>query len=338
MFYVGNLEFDDLNHIYAIVFDGLPADAGTIYIDNIRFASSADLPPETIPFRNYDWWIKDTGCGRAGPGSNYFSDSNQNVWVDASGQLHLKIDNRAGKWYCAEVVNTDSLGYGTHVYTIKGRIDLLDPNVVLGLFTWDNDAPQYNYREIDIEFSKWWIAGEPNNAQYVIQPWDILGNRHRFHIDCQTNDTTTHEITWTPNGISFKSYYGEFPMSNPADLIESWVYSAAGNPPAGGENDRINLWLLPPFGSPEGTPGGPPTDNNEIEMVIASFNYLPLGDFNKDARCDAWDLGIFAESWLASPASPLWNPDCELASPKDNAIDSRDFTVLAGYWGKGKGL
>jgi hypothetical protein len=41
------------------------------------------------------------------------------------------------------------------VFTIDSRVDLLDRNIVLGLFTWDTYAPQYNYREIDFEFSRW---------------------------------------------------------------------------------------------------------------------------------------------------------------------------------------
>ncbi len=338
LFYVGNLDYNDLNHIYAFVFEDLPCDAGRIYIDNLRFGSLEDILPRIIAFSGYDWWLKDTGCGRAGPGSNYFSDSNQNVWLDANEQLHLKIAHRADKWYCSEVVSSDSLGYGTHAFTVKGRIDVLDPNVVLGLFTWDTNAPQYNYREIDFEFSRWWDTNEANNAQYVIQPWYIEGNRHRFHINCGPNDLTTHEIKWLPDRICFKSYYGEYPLLDSNNLIESWSYIGSYIPPAGGENDRMNLWLLQPLGSPQETPGGPPADGNEVEVIIRSFKFMPLGDFNSDGYVNMIDLGMFMQAWLTSPGSQNWNPDCEMAVPHNGVIDFHDFAVFAGNWKKGKGL
>ncbi|MDQ4089270.1 MAG: hypothetical protein M3163_03045 [Actinomycetota bacterium] len=47
----------------------------------------------------------------------------------------------------------------------------LDPNVVLGLFSWSDD-PAYNYREIDIEVARWGDVAGDTNAQYVVQPWD----------------------------------------------------------------------------------------------------------------------------------------------------------------------
>ena len=39
-------------------------------------------------------------------------------------------------------------------------------------------------------------------------------------------------------------------------------------PPSGDENIHLNLWLIN---------GNPPTDNNEVEVIIKSFNFVPLG-------------------------------------------------------------
>ncbi len=36
--------------------------------------------------------------GLVGPGPNVFSDSPENVWVDAAGQLHMRITARDGQW------------------------------------------------------------------------------------------------------------------------------------------------------------------------------------------------------------------------------------------------
>jgi hypothetical protein len=79
------------------------------------------------------------------------------VFVDNEGHLHLRIDHRDDRWSCAEVISTRSFGYGTYRFDLDSHIDCLDPQVVLGLFTW-NDDPSYNHREIDIEVARW---GDP---------------------------------------------------------------------------------------------------------------------------------------------------------------------------------
>ncbi len=115
---------------------------------------SSNKSTRTIHFANCTWYVK---SGYWGPGPNHFSDSDQSVWVDDQGRLHLKIRQQGTTWYCAEVYTTGFTSYGEHRFLVDGRIDLLDRNIVLGLFTYANDAS-----EIDIEFSRW---GDPNFAK-----------------------------------------------------------------------------------------------------------------------------------------------------------------------------
>ena len=119
-----------------------------------------------IRFADHNWGVK---SGYNGPGPNNFSDSMDNVWVDTNGHLHLKITHPDSQWYCSEIISDESFGYGTYVFTVKSRLDSLDENIVLGLFTWDTYAPEYNYREIDFEFSRW-MDPALDIGQYVIQP------------------------------------------------------------------------------------------------------------------------------------------------------------------------
>lgn len=71
-----------------------------------------------ISFGGYNWWVKSSGKSadcRLDPGSNYFSDSTDMVWVDPStNYLHLKIalmfDVLHIDWYCSEVVGISTLG------------------------------------------------------------------------------------------------------------------------------------------------------------------------------------------------------------------------------------
>jgi hypothetical protein len=220
--------------------------------------------PRWLSFSGYTWWVK-SSAGLAGPGPNYFSDSTNNVWVDAQGQLHLRITNRSNEWQCAEVVSARTFGYGHYRFDLNSPVDLLDPNVVLGLFTWSED-PVYAHREMDIEGSRWAHASDPNNAQYVIQP-GFLGQWLRYAVPAaQTN--STHLFTWVSNSVSFQSQRGNYsviPM--PSDLITNWDYSLT-VPQTGDENIRANLWLVG---------GSQPTNNREVEVVLKSFQFVPLG-------------------------------------------------------------
>lgn len=219
-----------------------------------------------IDFAGYTWWVKQGDS--LGPGPNHFSDSEQDVFVDPDGYLHLRIAQRDGRWHCSEIVGCESLGHGTYIYTIESRLDLLDENVVLGLFTWEDDVVQYNYREIDFEFSRWGDPDDPNCGQYVVQPWDAPGNRYRFPIDYSGKPlTTTHVKKWQADGIYFSSFFGDFSLHPPVeDQIASWDYRGSDNPPEGAENPRINFWLIS---------GRPPVNGQDAEVVIKDFQFLP---------------------------------------------------------------
>lgn len=211
----------------------------------------------TLSFSGETWTIK-SSRGRVGPGPNYFASGTQNVWVDAQGRLHLRITNRKGRWYCAEVVSTRSFGHGTYRFYLDTPVDALDPNVVLGLFTW-SDLPAYHNREIDIEFSRWGQAANLN-AQYVVQPYTTTGNMLRWPLPPGLA-RTHHAFTWTPSSIAFAS-------ANASDNspLQTWTYGGPDIPVPGGENARINLWLFQ---------GAAPQNRQEVEVIIQRFEFIP---------------------------------------------------------------
>lgn len=225
----------------------------------------SDFPTfsKILSFSGYQWRVK-SSASPFGPGPNYFSDNSENVWVDELGQLHLKITKRNGKWYCAEVVSKETFGYGTYRFYVASRIDQLDENVIVGLFTWDDD-PANNHREIDIEFAKWGQA-ENENAQFVVQPWNTFGNMVRFPI--QLNETlSTHSFDWRNDNILFQSIYGHYSTPPDSHIVVMWNYTGQDIPPPGNENARINLWLFN---------GEPPSDRQEVEIVITKFEFIPF--------------------------------------------------------------
>lgn len=208
-----------------------------------------------IQFSGYEWAVKNHTT-RAGPGPNLFSDSGSNVWVDAQGRLHLRMTKRRNKWYCAEVISTCSFGYGAYQFYLDSAVDNLNPNVVLGLFTW-SDNPADNHKELDTEFSRW---GDPNNqnAQYVLQPYDLAGHTYRFQQPAGLTPSS-HSLAWGAGTAAFESRDGA------GGLIATHTF-LQGVPSAGDENPRINLWLFR---------GRAPTDGQEVEVIVNRFKFVP---------------------------------------------------------------
>jgi hypothetical protein len=221
-------------------------------------------PDGSLWFSGYRWFVKDSESP-TGPGPNWFSSDGRNVWVDAGGNLHLRITRREGRWQCAEVFTADTLGYGRYTFTLASRVDLLDKQVVLGLFTYA-DAPDYHHREIDIEFSQWG-QGDIANAQYVVQPWENASNIHRFELTLN-GPFSNHGFDWRAERVEFWSTHGR-PSDTPAYEIAFWIADSdtLAIPPAGEEGRvHINLWLLN---------GRQPSNGQDAEVVVESFRFEP---------------------------------------------------------------
>ena len=220
----------------------------------------AAFAQRTISFSNYSWTVK-TAAAKVGPGPNYFSDSSDNVWVDSAGRLHLRAAKKAGKWYCAEVVLKATPGYGTYRFYLDSAVDALDPNVVLGLFTWSDD-PAYHNRELDIEFSRWGDKFN-QNAQYVVQPYDTAGNLFRFQEPAKLAQTT-HTFQWKSDSVFFQSWGGQSATPGPVIAQRQFV---SGIPQTGNENVRMNLWLYQ---------GHAPANGSTAEVIVNRFEFAPF--------------------------------------------------------------
>jgi hypothetical protein len=220
-------------------------------------------PARTLQFSGYDWVVK-TSDRRVGPGPNYFSDSGESISVDAQGRLHLRLTQRDGRWYCAEVISAQSFGYGTYRFYLDTTVDNLDPQVVLGMFTW-NDDPAYSHREIDIEVSRWGQANN-KNGQFVVQPYTRAQNIVRFQIPSGLQ-SSTHFFTWKPDSVLCQSRKGQDINAPEGSLVIEQHIFTKDIPQAGGENARINLWLLA---------GRPPADGKKTEIVISKFEFVKL--------------------------------------------------------------
>jgi len=228
-----------------------------------------------IEFEGRQWIVKSSEDDLIGPGPNYFSDSNESVWVDDANALHLKIRREGPKWYCAEVYTQLPTVHGKHRFYVddrEGRLGQLDPNVVVGLFLYKSDD-----EEIDIEFAEWGIE-DGYNAWYVVQRPGVRPppdeNKKGFDITLN-GDYSTHYIDWQSSFINFKSFHGHYEEPPTPDyLIDEWIYSGSDNPPESSNlKIHMNLWLHDPCE----VQGLPPSDGQEVEIVIKRADFPAAG-------------------------------------------------------------
>jgi hypothetical protein len=220
-----------------------------------------------LDFSGYQWSVK-VQNKPAGPGPNFFSDREEDIWVDDEG-LHLTITKRNGNWYCTEAILQESFGYGSYIFQTKTEPEYVDANVIAGMFTWEAGLPWPN-RELDFEFARWSNPDDSTNAQFVIQPFTTSGNLVRYRIEPDDKDPyLTQVMTWQNGKVHFKTARGRFdsPRIPEEAVIIAWTYAGEDVPEPRKENIRINLWL---------DEGKPPASVKPIDLVVTKFFYLPL--------------------------------------------------------------
>jgi len=220
-----------------------------------------DPAQRLVRLSDVDWLIKSVPVP-VGPGPNLFSASEESVFVDGQGNLHLKIRRESGRWMSSEVYSRRAFGYGTYTVVLASPPHQ-DPNAILGIFTWAE--AERTSREIDLlEIGKFGDAQRPENAQVVVAPFDQPGHLNRFSLPGTA--PTTHRMIWEPTRIVFQSFLGE--TAEEPRKIHEFVFAdevpQAGSPDL---NFRFNLWMFN---------GRPPADGQEVEAVIKSFHYEPL--------------------------------------------------------------
>jgi hypothetical protein len=225
----------------------------------VATADGATTGPTVSPplsFSGYEWRVRNAPSSR-GDTMNLYDPAN--AWTDAGGALHLRVAEQSGKWTCAEVILTRSLGYGTYSFAVRDTSHL-EPAVVFGMYTWDYAGDDQNNREMDIEISRW---GDPTskNAQYEVQPFYVPANVARLALPA---GMLTHSFRWEPGRVAFRTARGA--INEPrAEVVGEHVFTS-GVPAPGVESVRMALYV---YGK---------TDNpvqHGAEVVIEKFEYLP---------------------------------------------------------------
>jgi hypothetical protein len=216
----------------------------------------------TLLFSGREWVARDWTGGPGGE-TRQWSDSPSSVWVDANG-LHLKIRQENNTWYSAEVDSVAATQYGTHCFYVDGRVDLLDKNIVLGLFLYKDDQ-----HEIDIEFARWGDESYPN-SQYVVQP-STAGGEDIYLFEFNTSLSgaySTHCFNWQPGYVEFWSTHGHYSWPPGPDYQIEHRQTPVGQyiPPSDGSYKiMLNLWLL--------SDSTQPSNGQSAEITIKDIDY-----------------------------------------------------------------
>lgn len=210
-------------------------------------------------WKDYLWSVK---SGIHGPGrfdqGNYWDP--KNVFVDSSGYLHLKISHVGDTWYCAELSTTSALEFGTYQWQVEGRIDTLDPQVVLGFFTYGGVD---GINEIDIEYMRKGSA-VGSNSWWTVYPAtkDIQPTDHSFSFTLTEGNLTTSRFTWSSTDVNYWLIGGHYQIGSTPNAIESWTTPQGTSIPQVAMPLHMNLWLYQ---------AQAPTDGQEVEVIIRDF-------------------------------------------------------------------
>ena len=218
--------------------------------------------PDTIEFSGYRWAVKESMNKRVGPGSNLFSSSRKNVWVDAEGKLHLRVTQQDEKWYCPEIFMVNSLGYGRDTFLLSGLPQPEDKDLVIGMFLYDHLDSMNNHKEIDIEISRWGKS-EGQNCQFLLQPY--VEEAFRFDIDASRKNR--HEIDVRKHTIRFRSLYQGDHGHKSVSLLARWKCKPSRVYETSNEKVSLNVWI---YKSIE------PANLKEFEVIVEKFEFKPF--------------------------------------------------------------
>jgi hypothetical protein len=216
----------------------------------VAVVSGAARPPSpVIDFSGYQWRLRDAPSSRGG--ENAYSPSN--ISVDEKGAMHLRITRTEKDWSCAEASMMRNLGYGTYEFVVRG-LDALEPAAVFGMFTYDYSSAALHNREMNIEISRWGDSTK-KNAQYVLQPYYVAANVHRFNAP---GGTLTFSLQWEQDRATFRTLRG-------STNVSEHVFTA--NVPSPGiESIRMVLYAYREAVEKLRHP---------MEVVIERFTYFP---------------------------------------------------------------
>ncbi len=160
-----------------------------------------------------------------------------NVYLDASGYLHLNITKKGRSVTAGELFSDDKMGFGTYQWVVQGPVDDMDPHAVLGLFPYgpEDGVGRDGENEIDIEFSKWGntLCGGSCNADFTVYPstgnFHVRSTENDFNVDLDGGNLVTARMTWSSTSITETVMSGSQPLGTTEDVLHTWTFAPSDN-------------------------------------------------------------------------------------------------------------
>lgn len=220
----------------------------TVPVSAVQYPSDGQ-----ISWKGLTW---DVSSGVGDPGHNTWSEDG--VYVDDQGRLHLSIQKVGGTWTCSEVDSPNKYQYGTFTWTVDSPAYSFDKNSVVGLFTYLDDT-----QELDIEIAKWGDSDD-KNLWYSVQPYALSGHNVGYKIS-ESTGKTIHTIKWTPDYVRCTS------TLESGEVIGDHTFTDG--IPSNPEYAIMNFWLFE---------GRAPSDGQALDLIMSDFSYQPLSDDGDD--------------------------------------------------------
>jgi hypothetical protein len=229
-------------------------------VATIKASGDDDVPAadasneKTLRFSGLDWKVR-VIPGDYGAKTNEYSPDN--VFVDAGGELHLRLSRSAHGWMCSEVHSVRSFGYGDYTLAIRD-VAHLEPAVMFSTFTFFERPLDGDHRELAIHITRRGVASN-TNAEFSIQPAFVPTNFYHFEVP---SGALKLGLTWHKDEARFSVSSAQTPASPP---LTAWLFKT-GVPRSDDTHLYINLCSY-------GYAPAPPTHNAEV--VVKKFEFYP---------------------------------------------------------------
>jgi hypothetical protein len=187
--------------------------------------------PRSIPFDGTTWVARQSDY-LTGAGPNRWSSSEESVFTDANGWLHLQVLPTRNGWASAEVSTPLPDAHCRITVELETDPAALDDALVAAVFIYRNDQS-----EIDVELGRWGNPSAPN-AQFVVAPATPRDRLMRFELP-RGSAPVAFVVDWREDRVDFEA----LPARGDATR---WTFDGSGRPRAGGHRLHLSLWLREP--------------------------------------------------------------------------------------------
>ena len=220
---------------------------------------SIDAPEEAnegsvLRFSGFDWKVR-TLPGDYGAKTNAYSADN--VTVDQSGALHLRLTRGDHGWTCAEMHTVRSLGFGEYFLTMKD-VSQLEPAAMFSAFTYFERSTDGDHRELAFHLTRRGVMTN-SNAEFRVQPSFVPTNFYHFEVP---SGPLRLSLNWHPEKAEFSVTREQVETKQP---IASWLFKT-GVPKQDDTHLYVNFCNY-------GYAPSPPTRNAEV--VVKSVQFFP---------------------------------------------------------------